>query len=96
MKRGDFNRKLYDRVRKMDHRQMQEFYNQVFDSGYAAGVKDASEKRQVPELIGLEEKLQEIRGIGGAKARAISETVKEFLERKGADADENSSALSGE
>ena len=39
MKRGDFNRKLYDRVRKMDHRQMQEFFNQVFDSGYAAGVK---------------------------------------------------------
>lgn len=96
MKRGEFNRKLYDRVRKMDHRQMQEFFNQVFDSGYAAGEKEAAEENQVPELIGLEEKLQEIRGIGGAKARAISETVKEFLERKGADADENSSALSGE
>ncbi len=79
MKRGDFNRKLYDRVRKMDHRQMQEFFKQVFDSGYADGVKDASEKRQVPELIGLEEKLQEIRGIGGAKARAICEAVKDFL-----------------
>ena len=31
------------------------------------------------ELIGLEEKLQEIRGIGGAKARAICEAVKDFL-----------------
>lgn len=93
MKRGDFNRKLYDRVRKMDHRQMQEFFNQVFDSGYAAGEREEAEKSQVPELIGLEEKLQEIRGIGGAKARAISEVVKEFIVRKGADADENSSAV---
>ena len=63
MKREDFNRKMYDRVRKMDRCQMQVFFNQVFDSGYAAGVKDMSEERQVPELIGLEEKLQEIRVI---------------------------------
>ena len=63
MKREDFNRKMYDRVRKMDRCQMQVFFNQVFDSGYAAGVKDMSEEMQVPELIGLEEKLQEIRGI---------------------------------
>ena len=40
MKREDFNRKMYDRVRKMDRCQMQVFFNQVFDSGYAAGVKD--------------------------------------------------------
>ena len=79
MKRGDFNRKQYERVRKMDHCQMQEFFGQVFDSGYAAGVKAASEDRQVPELIGLEEKLQEIRGIGGAKARAIAEKVEMFM-----------------
>ena len=93
MKRGDFNRKLYDRVRKMDHRQMQEFFNQVFDSGYVSGKKEAAEESQVPELIGLEEKLQEIRGIGGAKARAISETVKKFFVGKGTGADENSSAV---
>ncbi len=93
MKREDFNRKMYDRVRKMDRCQMQVFFNQVFDSGYAAGVKDMSEEMQVPELIGLEEKLQEIRGIGGAKARAISETVKKFFVGKGTGADENSSAV---
>lgn len=95
MKRGDFNRKQYDRVRKMDHRQMQDFFNQVYDSGYADGEKEAQEERQVPELIGLEEKLQEIRGIGGAKARAICEAVKDFLKRKVSGADENSSAVSG-
>lgn len=82
MKRGDFNRKQYDRVRKMDHGQMQEYFKGVFASGYEAGVKAASEKREAPELIGLEEELLSIRGIGSAKARSICDKVKEFLERK--------------
>lgn len=82
MKQGDLNRKQYDRIRKMDHKQMQDYFKGVYDSGYEAGVKATTEEREVPELIGLDEELQSIRGIGGAKARAICDVVKNFLERK--------------
>lgn len=96
MKQGDLNRKQYDRIRKMDHKQMQDYIKGVYSAGYEAGVKAASENREVPELIGLEEMLQGIRGIGGAKARSICEVVKDFLERKEAGENETGSEISGE
>lgn len=82
MKQGDLNRKQYDRIRKMDHKQMQDYFKGVYDSGYEAGIKAATEDKEAPELIGLDEELQGIRGIGGAKARAICEVVRNFLERR--------------
>lgn len=84
MKQGTLNRKQYEKVRKMDHGQMQEFFTGIYKTGYEAGVKAASGRMEVPELIGLEEELTGIRGIGGAKARAVYDTVKGFLERKAA------------
>lgn len=82
MKQGTLNRKQYEKIRKMDHNQMQEYFKSVFSSGYEAGVKAASEKREVPELIGLEDDLLSIRGVGSAKARFICDIVREFLERR--------------
>lgn len=82
MKQRTLNRKQYEKIRKMDHSQMQDYFKGVFLSGYEAGVKASSEKREVPELIGLEDDLLSIRGIGSAKARFICDIVKEFLERK--------------
>ena len=95
MKQGTLNRKQYDKIRKMDHNQMQEYFKGIFASGYEAGVKAASEKREVPELVGLEDELLSIRGIGSAKARSICDKVKEFLERK-AGHDETGIEISGE
>jgi len=40
--------------------------------------------------------MQNIRGIGGAKARAVCEVVKSFFERKVAGPDETGSEISGE
>ena len=76
------NRKKYLDIKKYDHGQMKEYLTEVFSSGYEEGVKAASGEREVPELIGLEDELLSIRGIGSAKARSICEKVKEFLERK--------------
>jgi len=95
MKQGTLNRKQYDRIRKMDHKQMQDYFNEVRQSGFEAGVKAVSENQKTPELIGLEERLLEIRGIGGAKARSICEVVKTFLDRKESGADEAGSEISG-
>lgn len=74
-----------------------EYLNAVYENGYRAGERAASEKAaEVPDLIGLEEEMQNIRGIGGAKARAVCEVVKIFFERKVAGPDETGSEISGE
>ncbi len=51
--------------------------------------------KEVTELVGLEDELLSIRGIGSAKARLICEKVREFLERK-AGHDETGVEISGE
>lgn len=82
MKKFELNRKQYQAVRKMDHNQMQEYFRKVYEDGYQAGEKEAVANVEPPDLTGLEEELQEIRGIGGAKARAVCEAVKLFFESK--------------
>lgn len=82
MRKGILNRKQYNKIRKMDHNQMQDFFNQTFNAGYAAGLDAASSEQKVPDLIGLDEKIREIRGIGVEKAKVICETVKLFLEKQ--------------
>lgn len=82
MKQRELNRKQYDRIRKMDHQQMKEYFQGVYQAGFEAGAHDAREREPLPDLDGLEEDLQKIRGIGGAKSRAIQEAVMGFLQRK--------------
>ena len=82
MKKFELNRKKYQEIRKYDHNDMKEYLNTVYENGYRAGEIAASAKVELPDLDGLEEALQEIRGIGGAKARAVCESVKAFLESK--------------
>lgn len=82
MKRGELNRKQYDRIRKMDHQQMKEYFQGVYQAGFDAGAHDARKREPIPDLDGLEEELQKIRGIGGAKSRTIQEMVLDFLRRK--------------
>lgn len=97
MKKYELNRKQYDRIRKMDHNDMKEYLNAIYENGYRSGERAVSEKAaEVPDLAGLEEEMQNIRGIGGAKARAVCEVVKSFFERKVAGPDETGSEISGE
>lgn len=95
MKKFELNRKQYQSVRKMDHNEMKDYLNAVYENGYRAGEKSASGKAELPDLDGLEEEMQKIRGIGGAKARAVCESVKDFLERKVAGLNEAGSEISG-
>lgn len=97
MKKFDLSRKKYQELKKYDHNDMKEYLNAVYENGYSAGERAASEKAaEVPDLVGLEEEMQNIRGIGGAKARAVCEVVKSFFERKVAGPDETGSEISGE
>ena len=61
MKKYELNRKQYDRIRKMDHNDMKEYLNAVYENGYSAGERAVSEKAaEVPDLAGLEEEMQNI------------------------------------
>ena len=64
----------------------------------AAGgnVKIQIHPEKVCEGMTAEEEMQNIRGIGGAKARAVCEVIKSFFERKVAGPDETGSEISGE
>lgn len=90
------NRKKYQEIRKMDHNDLQEYIRGVYRSGYEDASREESEKKEAPALDGLEEILKGIRGIGGAKARTICETVREYLQRKESVNDKAGSEISGE
>ena len=92
MMRKELNRKQYEKVRKMDHNQMTAYINGIFDDGYQRGVQDGKTQAEaekpepgIPDLSGLDDFLQEIKGVGGAKARVVAEAVTVFLERKAAE-----------
>lgn len=82
MKKFEFSRKQYDRIRKMDHRQMQTYIQGVYAEGFLNGQKENGQDKLVPDLTGLAERLQQIRGIGEAKARFVADEVAEFMEEQ--------------
>lgn len=73
MKKLEINRKKYGEVKKMDHRQMTQWVNDVFEAGYNMGQLDADELNN-PEIIKAQgvteflETLQEgkVKGVGGS------------------------------
>lgn len=72
------NRKMYDRIRKMDHCQMTLFLESVYKSGHEDGQKEAEglTPAEVREVI------LQIKGIGEKKADAIVEALKEKLSNR--------------
>lgn len=82
MKQYEFNRKQYDRVRKMDHNQMKSYMQGVFENGYRCGQKEVAPSNPFTDLTGLEDKLKNLRGVGGAKAVLIVDEVKKYLEEQ--------------
>lgn len=65
----EINRNEYNRVRKMDHQQMQEWANNIFEKG------QQSKKTLSPEE--MLSRLKNIKGIGEAKAEAIIKALQE-------------------
>lgn len=70
------NRKEYDRIRRMDHRQMSEFVAEIYRKGYMAGKKEGEDftEREIRNA------LLSVKGIGEKKVadiiRAIAATRK--------------------
>ena len=77
-----FTRKDYERIRKMDRNQMQNYvenvHKEAWNAGYAAGQKNRPDP-EPPCLDGLEERLQVIRGIGASKARMAFRVIQDFF-----------------
>lgn len=79
MKQGMVNRKQYEKIRKMDHNQMNVYIQEVYNNGFCDGQKEQVKEKLIPDLTGLEERLQDIRGVGGAKAVVIADAVRKFI-----------------
>ena len=78
LKAYELNRKMYDKVRKMDHRQMTLWAESLYKSGF----KDGQEA--VPELTSQEIRhaLLPINGIGKKKIDAIVDALEAELQVK--------------
>lgn len=81
----EFTRKDYERIRKMDRGQMEAYIadrcKRSYEEGFEEGKKSGEENRWISsdKVIGLEEHLQGIRGIGASKARLVCREVLLFL-----------------
>ena len=72
------NREQYKRVKRMDHKQMEDFICNMYNEGYADG-KAAAELRIKPSDIATV--LVEIKGVGTKKAAEIMAAVNKLYER---------------
>ena len=74
MKKYELNRKQYERIRKMDHNDMKEYLNAVYENGYRAGERATSEKAaEVPDLVGLEEEMLRISESGISSPETVKQ-----------------------
>lgn len=71
MKQYELNRKEYKEVRKMDHRQMNDFCSRIYKKGYEAGKKDSAGL----SATGLREVVLGVKGIGEKKAEDIVQSL---------------------
>lgn len=67
------NRKVYEKVRKMDHKQMSDFIAEI----YHRGKKDAALNAE-----SLRQELLQLKGLGPAKVDVVVETVLYLQEGK--------------
>lgn len=74
----NLNREQYKRVKRMDHKQMEEFICNMYNEGYTEG-RAAAEPRIKPSDIATV--LIEIKGVGTKKAGEIMEAVNKLYER---------------
>lgn len=65
-------RKLYDRIRKMDHQEMSEFFQDMYSDAYRAGAEKASE---VDTAITVIEKLRTVPGFGEKTLEKIKKAL---------------------
>lgn len=81
MEKVRLTRKKYQEIRKYDHNQMNEYIQSIYEEGFRCGQKNIPDNVKL-DLGELEERLQNIRGIGGAKARAVATEVLSLVGEK--------------
>lgn len=77
MKEFTLNRKVYEKVRKMDHHTMAEFFKDAFMRGYAEGKKLLLPKDEMKTAI------MGVKGVGEKKAMDIMQAIDQAEKRKG-------------
>lgn len=78
METYELNRKTYKNVKKMDHRQMSSFCENLYKRGYEAGKKDSTELSD-EEIM---QAILQIKGIGEKKANDILHALSQAKERR--------------
>lgn len=73
----ELNRKGYQKIRKMDHKTMTEFFKDVFMRGYADGKKSALPKDDLKAAV------LSVKGVGEKKAEEIMQAIDQAEKRTG-------------
>lgn len=72
------NREQYKRIKRMDHKQMEDFICNMYNEGYADGKAAAEPKIKPSDIAAV---LIEIKGIGTKKDAEIMAAVNKLYER---------------
>ena len=73
------NRQQYKSVKRMDHKQMEDFICNMYNEGYADGKAAAEPKIKSCDIATV---LNDIKGVGTKKAAEIMEAVNKLYEGK--------------
>lgn len=76
MAKREFNRKEYEKVRRMDHNTMKEYIEEKYQRGYKDGQEQAAK--------GIEEALNKIRALSGIGPKKM-EQIMQCMEMVGGD-----------
>lgn len=72
------NREQYKRMKRMDHKQMEDFIVNMYNEGFEDGRKTAETARVKPSEIATA--IMEVKGIGTKKAAEIMAVVNKLFE----------------
>ena len=72
------NRKQYQNIKKMDHKQMNLYLQEIYKSGYTDGVKS------VPgiDIVEIQKVLLSIKGLGAKRVASILEALEKEFENE--------------
>lgn len=71
------NREQYKKVKRMDHKQMENFIENVYSEGYEDGKKAAGSRVKPSDIANV---LVDIKGVGTKKAAEIMAVVNKLYE----------------
>lgn len=74
MKKLEINRKKYGEVKKMDHRQMTQWVNDVFEAGYDMGQLDREEENN-PETIKAQGVIEFLGTLQDGKIKGVGDST---------------------